>query len=117
MSTINQVIAELLGSFTAAFYITYFLFVLLGVIISLRLHAFNRDKSSKKTPYKFSLKFLFQDNLIRIVSSMAVVFVAIRLGTELFSVTPNYAGAVAMGLGFDQILIQLQKIEFKARQE
>ena len=116
MNTINQVITELLGSFTAAFYISYFIFVLIGVLISLRVHALGRNKKSTKTPYKFSIKFLLQDNLMRIISSMAVVFVAIRLGSELFGITPTYVGAVAMGLGFDQVLIQLQKIEFKARQ-
>jgi len=115
MTTINQVIAELLGSFTAAFYITYFIFVLVGVLISLRLQAFTRDKSSKNTPFKFSFTFLLQDNLLRIVSSMAIVFVAIRFGSELFQKEPTYLGALLMGISFDQILIQLQKLELKAR--
>lgn len=116
METINEVLLELLGNYKLSFYIANFIFVLLGVLISVRLHAFSRDKSSKNTPYKFSWKFLVQDNLIRIITSMATVFVVIRLGSDLLGLTPTYPLAVIMGLSFDQILIQLQKIELKARE-
>lgn len=116
MNTINEVIAELLGSYKASFYITYFIFVLFGVLISLRIHAYSRDKSSPTTPFVFSWKFLLQDNLIRVISSMAVVFVAIRLGADLFDVIPTYGSAIAMGLGFDQVLGLFEKIQFKARE-
>ena len=115
MNIINQVTADLLGSYSAAFYITYSIFVLFGILISLRLQAFGRDKSSPNTPYRFSFSFLVQDNLLRIVSSLAIVFVAIRFGSELFKVEPTYLGALLMGISFDQILIQLQKLELRAR--
>lgn len=116
MKLFNEILVELLGSYSAAFYISYFIFTFLGVLISLRLHAFQRDKDSKKTPFKFSWKFLVQDNLIRIITSMATVFVVIRLGSELLDITPSYVMAVIMGISFDQILIQLQKLELKARE-
>lgn len=116
METINEVIAELLGSYRASFYITYFIFVMIGIIISLRLHATSRDKDSKATPFKFSWKFLFQDNLIRMISSICFVFVAIRLGSDLWQVVPTYSSAIAMGLGFDQAIGLLEKIQFKARE-
>lgn len=47
---------------------------------------------------------------------MATVFVVIRLGSELLAITPSYGMAVVMGISFDQILMQLQKIELKARE-
>ena len=116
MKLFNEILGELLGSYSAAFYISYFIFTFLGVLISLRIHAFQRDKDSKKTPFKFSWKFLVQDNLIRLITSMATVFVVIRLGSELLYIAPSYGMAVVMGISFDQILIQLQKIELKARE-
>lgn len=116
MNTINEVIIEILGSYKLSFYISHFIFVLLGVLISVRLHAFNRDKNSKNTPFSFSWKFLFQDNLMRIITSMATVFVVIRLGNELLGLEPTYTLSVIMGISFDQILIQIQKIELKARE-
>lgn len=116
MSTINEVIAELLGSYKASFYITYFIFVLFGVLISLRIHASSRDKTSENTPNAFSWKFLIQDNLIRGISSLTVVFVMIRLGQDMFDVVPTYVSAIAMGLGFDQVIGLFEKIQFKARE-
>lgn len=115
MNLINEVIAELLGSYKASFYITYFIFVFLGVIISLKIHARTRDKYSKSTPFAFSWKFLIQDNLLRLISSMTVVFVVIRLGQDFFDVIPTYTSATAMGLGFDQVIGLFEKIQFKAR--
>lgn len=116
MNTLQEIAAGVFGDYKLSFYITYFIFVLIGVIISLRIGAMSRDKNSPHTPFTFSWKFLFQDNLLRMVSSMAVVFVAIRLGQDLLGITPTYAGAVILGISFDQILIQLQKLEFKARE-
>lgn len=116
MNTINEVITELLGSYKASFYITYFIFVFIGVLISLRIHAKTRDKTSSTTPFVFSWKFLFQDNIVRILSSMGVVFIAIRLGEDLLGNIPTYTGAVIMGLGFDQAIGLLEKFQFKARE-
>jgi len=116
MDLINQVLTEVLGSYKLAFYIAYFFFVLFGVLISLRIASLRRDKHSDSTPFTFSWKFLLQDKLIRLISSMAVVFVFIRLGQEITGMIPTYTGAVGLGLGFDQALLQLEKIQFKARE-
>jgi hypothetical protein len=112
---LNEVIAELLGSYKASFYITYFIFVFFGVMISLRIHASSRDKYSDNTPSKFSWKFLVQDKLTRLIGSLAAVFVVIRIGQDLFNVIPTYATAIAMGLGFDQVFGLFEKLQFKAR--
>lgn len=114
---INEVIAELLGSYKASFYITYFIFVMLGIIVSLRIGALNRDKTSSNTPYKFSLWFLIQDNFLRVLGSFAFVFLSIRLGVELFGVVPEYYSAVIMGLSFDQVLVQAKKWQDLAREK
>lgn len=115
METINEVLSELLGSYKLSYYITFGIFVLIGVIISVRLQAHSRDKESQNTPLKFSVKFMIQDNILRIISSLAIVFVAVRLGEEVFSKVPTYGAALIMGLTFDQILIQIEKIQKRAR--
>ena len=115
MNTVNEVITELLGSYKASFYITYLLFLVIGILASLKFSSLSRDKSSPSTPFKFSWKFLVQDNLIRFLGSIAIVFLSIRLGEDLFGYIPTYTGATLMGLGFDQTLGLLQKVQLKAR--
>lgn len=117
MNTINEVIAELLGSYKASFYITYFIFVMLGIIVSLRIASLNRDKNSNSTPYKFNFWFLIQDNFLRVLGSLAFVFLSIRLGVELFNKVPEYWSAVLMGLGFDQALLLAKKWQDLAREK
>jgi hypothetical protein len=117
MNTINEVIAELLGSYKASFYITYFIFVMLGIIVSLRISSLKRDKQSSSTPYKFSFGFLIQDNIVRVLGSIAFVFLSIRCSVELFYTVPEYYTAVLMGLGFDQALMLAKKWQDLAREK
>jgi hypothetical protein len=117
MNTVNEIITELLGSYKASFYITYFIFVMLGIIVSLRIASLGRDKQSSKTPYNFSFWFLIQDNFLRILGSLAFVFLSIRLGVELFNTVPQYYTAVLMGLGFDQTLLFVKKWQDLAREK
>jgi len=116
MNTINEVIAELLGSYKASFYITYFIFVMLGIVVSLRLQSLQRDKQSSATPFKFSWRFLLQDNIKQWLGSLAFVFLSIRVGADTWGIVPTYASAVIMGLCFDYSLNLVGKwIEAKAR--
>lgn len=117
MNFLQQLITELLGTYSAAFYVTYFIFVLIGVFISLRINLAKRDKKSVYTPFAFSWSFFLQDNIFRIITSMAMVFVTIRLGTEMMNVIPTYPGAVILGLGMDQALIRLEKFTLTTRRK
>lgn len=117
MEILNEVLSELLGSYKASLYITYFIFVMLGIIVSLRVASLGRDKMSNNTPYKFSFGFLIQDNILRVLGSLAFVFLSIRLGVELFNVVPEYYSATLMGLGFDQSLLLAKKWQDLAREK
>jgi hypothetical protein len=117
MNIFNEVLVELLGSYKLSFYIAYFIFVGLGIVVSLRISALKRDRASNNTPYSFSIKFLIQDNLLRILGSFAFVFLSIRLGVELFNTVPEYYTAVIMGLGFDQVLLRVKKLQDSAREK
>jgi hypothetical protein len=120
MNTIKQVVANLLGDFTADFYITYFIFVMFGIILSLRIQALNRDKLSDSTPIKFSWRFLLQDNLKQWIGSLVFVFLSIRIGADAWGVIPTYVSAVIMGLSFDYSLSfigkWIEKIQSKTRE-
>ena len=107
---------EIFGEIAIVIYVAYFIYVLFGVLLSSGLVAIKtRDKDSIKTPEKFSIIFLIQDNLVRIVCSLAVVFMIIRFGEHVLHVVPSYIGAIALGFSFDLLIIILEKIQQKAR--
>lgn len=116
----NEVVSNLMGKYPASFYITYFIFVMLGIIVSLRIQALNRDKLSDSTPIKFSWRFLLQDNLKQWIGSLVFVFLSIRIGADAWGVVPTYVSAVIMGLSFDYSLSfigkWIEKIQSKIRE-
>lgn len=112
---IQDILKELFGDITIAKYIAYFIFILLGVLASVRLSAFTRDKESPNTPVRFSYKFITVDNIYRVVSSMAVAFIVIRFSNQISGKEINDFGAVCIGLAFDQVLFYLAKWQQKIR--
>jgi len=120
MDTATEVVANLMGNFPLSFYITYFIYVMFGILVSLRLQALKRDKNSVCTPYKFSWSFLMMDNLKQWIGSLVFVFLTIRLGAEMFNKVPTWPSAVIMGLGFDYTLSLLgkwlERVQNKARE-
>lgn len=107
---------EIFGKITAVIYVAYFIYVLFGVLLSSGLVAIKtRDKTSIHTPEKFNLFFLIQDNLIRILCSLSVVFMIIRFGEQYLHIVPTYIGAIGLGFSFDLLIIILEKIQQKAR--
>ena len=108
---------EIFGKIKLVFYIAYFVYVFFGILLSSAIVAIKtRNKNSTNTPKKFSIIFLIQDNLIRILASLSVVFLSIRFGEEYFNVVPSYIGAIALGFSWDLLIILLEKIQLKARQ-
>ena len=75
----------------------------LGVLLGLLLGSTKRDIGSENTPFEFSWKFLWSDNVKRIVASIILIFVALRFTPELFGVHITNFWAFAIGLGSDQL--------------
>lgn len=115
--TVKSVFANLLGDHPVDFYITFFACVLIGTIISLGWSISKRDKYSESTPRKFNLWFFLLDNTPRFLANMALIFVIIRFGSEVFGVIPNYWGAVLLGLSSDRLAHFGQKLKDIAREK
>lgn len=67
------------GGKSGGYYIAGFVFSAMAIILSLYLHSRSRNPSSKATPEKFSLLFMFWDNLKRSVASLIVMFLIFRV--------------------------------------
>lgn len=105
----------ILGTSDFSSFAASFVFALIGIFLSLRLHAKKRNKADTETPYRFSAKFLMLDNLDRIASSVVLVFVALRFCKELVGVDLTMYFALLIGFGLDKISEGLKKASFKAR--
>lgn len=112
---IQEILNSLLGNKTVTQYISSFLFILIGVLISIRLGAFKRDKESPNTPFKFSNKFLAQDNIIRAIGSICIAFVFVRFGEEITGKKITEFQALLLGITFDQLIVEIQNWQKKAR--
>ncbi|RQO79120.1 hypothetical protein DBR40_05215 [Pedobacter sp. KBW01] len=105
----------ILGNTDLPTYAAYFVFALIGAIISLYIKSQKRDKLSENTPYNFSLRFLFQDNLLRIVVGILLAFLAFRFGTEFVGSEVTVLSAVFIGGTTDRLAGLFQNIQDNAR--
>lgn len=111
----QEILNSILGNRTLAQYVVAFFFILLGVLISIRLGAYKRDKESPNTPFKFSYTFLTRDNIVRAIGSIAIAFVFIRFGQEILHIEVNELGAFTIGLTFDRGIALLDNWQKGAR--
>lgn len=99
----NTVFQHLLGTSDTAKFIACVLFALIGTVISLLVHATNRNKNSAKTPYKFSFVFLIADNWQRIVLNLLLILVTIRFCKEVTGLELNMFVSLLIGISYDKI--------------
>ena len=107
---------QFFGPYTAMTFLGYFLFALFGLWLSLSLQANKRDPNASTTPFHFTWAFLLSDNVKRIVTSLALIYVAIRFSKEMFGLEMNDWKAVVTGLGLDK-LSEVIKNNWSALQE
>ena len=84
-------------------FVVSLVFALIGVIISLLIHASNRDKDSVRTPYKWSWLFLFSDNAKRLLLNLILIIIALRFYPELFGKEITQWSSLLLGVSFDKI--------------
>lgn len=99
----NNLFQHLLGTGDIAKFIACVFFALLGTVISLLVHATNRDKNSTKTPYKFSFVFLIADNWQRILLNLLLILVTIRFCKEVTGIDLNMFVSLCIGISYDKI--------------
>jgi hypothetical protein len=98
---------EILGTDPQLF-LAQLVFALIGVAISLLVHAVDRDVKEPSTPNHFSMQFLIRDNWKRLVLNILVIFVSLRFFEDLTGLHISYMLCVAVGFSYDK-LIQLIK--------
>ncbi len=111
----NNFIQHLIGTTDAASFAASFVFAVVGIILSLKLHSKKRNKADASTPYRFSIKFLLLDNIDRISFSLLLIFVALRFCKELTGMQLNMFVAFGLGFGLDKIVQKLKALSFTAR--
>lgn len=105
----------MLGNQDPSTYAAYFLFALIGAIISLYVKSLKRDKSSTNTPVKFSWGFLITDNLMRLLAGFLLSFLAFRFSTEFIGAEVTMWAAVLIGASTDRLAGLFQALQEQAR--
>ena len=99
----EEILGYILGNLTVGFLLAFYLFAIIGIILSMLLHI---CKKAKKAPIKFSFKYWLKDNLTRFFTSILCIFIAIRFYDSLpIEVEPNMFFGLVVGMGLDQIII------------
>jgi hypothetical protein len=92
-----------LGTLFAAF-----AFAIIGLILNSTIKGVKRDPMSSRTPYEWSWKFWFRDNLPKwgksIITTVLVIFVSIRFVNELTGKELSMFYAFSVGFAFDWIV-------------
>jgi hypothetical protein len=99
----NTIFQHLLGTNDIPKFIACVFFAMIGTVISLLVHATNRDKNSMKTPYKFSFVFLIADNWQRILLNLLLILVTIRFCKEITGMELSMFVSLLIGVGYDKL--------------
>ncbi|MFV8347255.1 hypothetical protein [Flavobacterium sp. ZB4P13] len=97
-------------------YMAGLLFALIGLAFYYKGKISKRRKTSTSTPYRFSLWFFTQDNLVELVFSILAIFLALRFSVEYAGVEITMFYALGIGFGLPKFIGWLYKVQGKARQ-
>jgi len=99
---IQEYLNLIFGDASPAFIAAGFTFAIMGVILSLRLQIVNRDRESDRTPKHFSWSFFWLDNIKRLVTTLILIFVALRFTEEWMGAKTTMWLAFLIGLSVDK---------------
>ena len=108
----NSILYYLIGTTDHVQFFTGLFFLLLGIFVSLMLHANTRDVNSTSSTMRFSYRFLIKDNIGRLLFSVLLSMILYRFAGNLFTMEDNMYFAFIIGFSFDKI-IQIFKDKFK----
>lgn len=100
----------LIGAGAPGHFFGYVVIAMICATLLLLIHASQRDITSKNTPVNFSWKFLLAANILRIVTNLLLVPIAVRLTYEYVPSTAMLFISVGIGFGSDGLCILAQKI-------
>lgn len=96
-------ISVLLGNQSPAVFTAMLFYALLTAFLSLLLHSTTRSVDSSRTPIHFSWNFFFLDNVKRIVTSLVLIYLALRFTPELFGIELTPFWACVIGFSNDKL--------------
>ena len=105
----------ILGTTDLPTYSAGLFFALIGLSFYYKRKLSKRNKISRNTPYKFSIAFFTQDNLVELVFSVMGIFLALRFCVEYAGVKVTMFYALGIGLGLPNVIYYMYSVQGKAR--
>jgi hypothetical protein len=105
----------LIGTTDVSMWTVGFIFALLAAFVVFRLQVHERDKHSRFTPVHFSWQFILMDNALRILTTVCLIFIGLRLSKEIFGLETSVYTSIAVGTGCDKISAFLKNLGKVAR--
>jgi len=99
----QSLIELLIGTTDTHYFLMAFFFAMVGVTISLLMHANARETVDQDKQCKFSWQTLLKNNWKRILLSLILIFCCLRFINELFNVQLTMFWALAIGFGWDKL--------------
>ncbi len=107
----HSFVNHLIGTDDLAWFFAAIFFSFLGAIISLLIHASNRDKDSMRTPYLFDINYLICDNWQRIMLNILLIIITVRFCEEITGKHLTMFVALMIGITYDKILETSAQLE------
>lgn len=99
----------LLGPTEPALFGACVFFACVGILFVLLMGTQLRDKSSPYSPYKFSWRYLWNDNVKRVLASALAVLITLRFMTELTGWELSSWKALVIGTAWDGIALFIKQ--------
>ena len=103
----TEIMGYLLGTVSIDFLISFYLFSLLGVILSMLFHyGKKRSKDKKVKEHTFNFKYWLKDNLVRLFTSIICIYLVVRF-YDVFHIDYelNMFLGLLVGMGLDQLIV------------
>ena len=112
----NKFLNLILGTTDVPTYLAGLLFALIGLSFYFYGKVRKRNALSEATPFSFSFKFFFRDNLIDIVFSLLAIFLALRFSVEYAGAEVTMFYSLGIGWALPKTIAYMYEFQEKARQ-
>lgn len=105
-----EIMDYLLGTVSVEFLVSFYIFSLIGVILSMLFHyGKKRSKESKLKSHTFNFKFWLKDNLVRLFTDILCIFILVRFYDQFpIKYELNMFLGILTGMGLDQLIVLIR---------
>ncbi|MNS62031.1 hypothetical protein D3C72_950770 [compost metagenome] len=101
----------LMGTDKTDQFLGYIFFAFIGVLISLLEDTATRDVNKHNSPIRFSKSFWIQDNALRILLGILLIYVSIRFSTLITGFEISEFMAFCIGLSIDILFKKVKSVK------